>query len=407
MADLPADVARSVARGVAAYIRATPVAELPAALAPLKKTLQTPKGEARHRVRLLAVLEDDALRALVAQWLAKDKPPLKKDDLATLELVTQRPEGWLDRVSASVPPAAEEARSQDPRVEDLERRLEREREAHRKAREELKRAKDAKRQTSDSDRRAVSALEEEVEKLRRLLEEREREAAALREEVERAQKELQRVKRKARGESDEIREQVRKLKEANRALRKQLPDASGQRTAKQVSAEEPPLPEPAPRRGPRQVLRVPKGRLAEAPETLTQWLERERVTLVVDGYNVTRNAAGYGHLSFEQQRNRLREQLKKLANRVRVPTVLVWDGGDVPPGTKRRSSGFLREEYSEPDRSGRGLEKDRADRHIVGLLKELPPDPVVVVTSDRALQEVAVQQRGTIATSEQLLALLR
>jgi archaellum component FlaC len=406
MTDLPAEVAKSVARGIAAYIRATPVAELPATLAPLKKTLQTPKGEARHRSRLLAVLEDDTLRALVAQWLAEDKPPLTKDDVATLELVTQRPEGWLDRVRASVPDPPE-ASGPDPRVQDLERRLEREREAHRKAREEIKRVRDTGRRSTESERRAVATLEGEVERLKQLLAEVEQAAAALREEAERAQKDLERSKRKTRGELDELRGQVRKLKEANRDLRRLASSTSTERTSDALETRGAPASEPAPRKGPRPVLRAPKGRLAEAPETLSQWLERDRITLVVDGYNVTRDAAGYGHLPFEQQRDRLREQLKKLANRVRVPTVLVWDGGDVPPGTKRRSSGFLREEYSEPDRSGRGLEKDRADRHIVGLLKELPPDPVVVVSSDRGLQEEASRQRGTIASSEQLLSLLR
>jgi rRNA-processing protein FCF1 len=39
-------------------------------------------------------------------------------------------------------------------------------------------------------------------------------------------------------------------------------------------------------------------------------------------------------------------------------------------------------------------------------LKDLPPDPVVVATNDRALKDEARAHRATIASSGQLLALL-
>jgi len=43
----------------------------------------------------------------------------------------------------------------------------------------------------------------------------------------------------------------------------------------------------------------------------------------------------------------------------------------------------------------------------VGLLDELPPSPVVVVTSDQELQGRASALGATIATSGQLLELIR
>lgn len=410
---LPEGAARTVAKGVAAYVRATPATELPPSLAALKKTVQTPKGEGRHRTQLLAVLEDEALRALVLEWLEDGKPPLSKTEVETLKLASERPEGWLDRLSEktkAVPAAPSEV---DPQVAELERRLEREKEAHRKAREEAKRAKEAERAAIKVERGRSLRLDEEVSDQKRLLGEVSEDLRRAQADEAKAQKENERLKRKARSDVDGLRQQVRKLRDENRDLKKRLSDIEREAAAKakakasaasKKKTEAPPEPE---KTGPRPVLKVPKGRLEDAPETLDAWLETPEVTLLVDGYNVTRSATGFGHLTLEQQRDRLRDLLKKLSNRLKVPTVLVWDGGEVAPGTKRLSSGYLTEEYSEPDRSGAGTDKDRADRHIVELLKQMPPDPVVLTTNDKGLQEEARGQRATIASSDQLLALLR
>lgn len=410
MADLPEGAARTVAKGVAAYVRATAATELPPALAALKKTVQTAKGEGRHRARLLAVLDDEALRALVLEWLEEGKPALSRDEVEVLKLAAERPEGWLDRLAdkAKVPAATRKAPSSD--VAELERKLEREKEAHRKARDEAKRAKEAERRAIKVERGRSLRLDEEVSDQKRRVGELSEDLRRARADALKAQKDNERLKRKARSDVDGLRLQIRKLRDENRDLKKRLGDLQ-----KEVAAKDKPPPATTgaavkrkePRSGPRPILKAPKGRLEDAPETLDSWLRTPGVRLLVDGYNVTRSGSGFGHLSLEQQRDRLRDLLKKLSNRLKVSTVLVWDGGEVPPGTKRPTAGYLTEEYSLPDRSPEGTDKDRADRHIVDLLKEMPPDPVVVVTNDRGLQEQARTQRSTIASSEQLLALLR
>ena len=407
---LPEAAERALTKGIAAYLRATNATELPPGLAALKKTVQTPKSLARHRDRLLAVLDDDALRALVLEWLEEGKPPLSRSEIATLKLAAERPEGWTDRLAALEKPKAapKKATGGDAEVRELMAKLEREKEAHRKAREEVKRVKESGRVATKAERDRSLRLDEEVTALRSAIHERDADLREARTAAERAQKEIERLKRKSRSDVDRLKEQQRKLREQNRELKQKLQDAeraaSEQRKAaavpKKAAAKEAPS-------GPRPVLDVPKGRLEDAPETLEQWMATAEVTLVVDGYNVTHSATGFSNLGLEQQRTRLRDVLKKLSNRTKVPTVLVWDGGVVAPGTKRRSSGYLTEEYSAPDRSGKGTEKDRADRHIVELLKKMPPHPVVVVTNDRGLQDEARAERATIATSDQLLSLAR
>ena len=408
MAELPEPVHRMLAKGVAGYVRATTATELPPNLAAMKKTVQTPKGLTRHRDQLLAVLEDDALRALVLEWLEDGKPSLSRSEIAALKLATERPEGWIDRLAEMAPAPAPSKKEPSAAVRALEEKLEREKEAHRKAREEVKRVKEAGRVATKAERDRSLRLDEEASNLRVAVRERDSDLQAERTALARALKEVERLKRKLRADVDGLREQLKKVRDENRDLKKRI--AALERDAREAAKPAPrskPVASAAPvRKGTRSQLKVPKGRLEDAPETLDEWLRTPNVTLLVDGYNVTHSEDGYGHLALEQQRDRLRNELKRLANRLKVQTVLVWDGAEVAPGTKRLSAGYLTEEYSQPDRSGKGTEKDRADRHIVALLNEMPPDPVVVVTNDKGLQDGVRAHRATIATSPQLLALL-
>ena len=408
MTDLPADVAASVAKGVAAYLHATPATELPASLTPLKKTTQTGKGLTRHRARLLAVLEDDALRALITEWLEDSKPRLTKDELSALKLAAERPEGWRDRLTEKSKKNTTAAPDLSPKMKELEEKLAREKEAHRKTKEEVRAAKEDGLNKIRVERARSLRLDEEVSALRDSQRDWKGEAAAQTTKADRLEKTLERERRKAKADLEALREQAKQLRSENRDLKKRLAElekassvASGRPKVRKAAAPEP---EPS---GPRFQLKAPKGRLADDPASLEEWLTVDHVTLVVDGYNVSRSPNGFPQLSLEQQRSRLREMLKTFSNRRRVQVILVWDGGEVPPGTKRMSTRYLTEEYSEPDRSGTGEDKDRADRHIIERLKKLPAYPVVLATNDKALQEAAVGQRATIATSDQLLALLR
>jgi predicted RNA-binding protein with PIN domain len=119
---------------------------------------------------------------------------------------------------------------------------------------------------------------------------------------------------------------------------------------------------------------------------------------LVDGYNASMSKKGFPGLKLEDQRLRLVDVLSKLARRTGVKVTVVFDGSDVGsrPLSRRRSVSV---QYSKPD--------EIADDHLVGLLESLPPNPVIVATSDRDLQRRAERLGATIATSEQLLALLR
>lgn len=406
MPDLPEPVRRTLAKGVAAYVRATPSTELPPSLTQIKKTAQTPKGLLRHQAQLLAVLEDDALRGRVLEWLDEGKPPLSKSEAAALKLAAERPEGWTDRLAEAGPPTAPAKEKPLASLRQLEAKLEREKEAHRKARDEVKRVKESGRVATKAERDRSLRLDEEVGRLRDHVRARDSDLQAERSALARALKEIERLKRKQRSDVDGLRQQLKKVRDENRDLKKKI--AGMERDAREAARRSKPSQPPPPKSDvrTRRALRVPKGRLADAPETLDAWLRAPDVTLLVDGYNVTHSETGYPNLPLEQQRDRLRTELKRLANRIKVPTVLVWDGAEVAPGTKRLSAGFLTEEYSAPDRTETGTDKNRADRHIVALLKTMPSDPVVVATNDRGLQDDARAHKATIATSTQLLKLL-
>jgi predicted RNA-binding protein with PIN domain len=144
---------------------------------------------------------------------------------------------------------------------------------------------------------------------------------------------------------------------------------------------------------------VPPGRLADDPLTLDAWLDAPGVHLLVDGYNVTKAPQGFPDLGLPSQRERLIEHLEKLTLRKSVPTTVVFDGSEVGPGKSRLARTRVRVEYS---RAG-----EIADDHLMAKLASLPPDPVVLVTSDRELQERAGAEGATIASSAQLLDLAR
>jgi predicted RNA-binding protein with PIN domain len=104
-------------------------------------------------------------------------------------------------------------------------------------------------------------------------------------------------------------------------------------------------------------------------------------------------------MSLEDQRDRLVKEVTLLARTRKVPTTIVFDGSEVPPGTTRRSAGPVKVRYSAPE--------EIADDYIVKLVEEMPTFPVVVVTNDRELQHRVKRLGATVATSDQLLSLLR
>lgn len=399
MSEVPEAAVPAVLRGLAQYVRGAAASELPPSLVPVKRSAQTPKGLTRHRDGLLRALEEDAFRNQVGHWLKNTKKlPLAKADLDALKLAVERPDGWAASLAADSAKTPRPAKSAPQSTDD---RLEREKAATRKAKEELRRAREERDAAAATHRRETEVLNAELAAARKEIASLQARVRELERDSAKAANDLERERRKARAALEKANAQIddlkRKLKEERATARAAQPAS---RTAGSTARRATPAPK-APR-GPRKPLKPPKGRFEDEPETLAGWLDRDDVHLVVDGYNLTRNETSYGHLSLEAQRERLLDLLKKLAMRHKVETTLVWDGGDVPPASQRRRHGRVKVEFSKP-----GTEKNRADNHIVALVEALPPVPVIVATSDKGLQGDVRAAGATVATAQQLLALLR
>jgi predicted RNA-binding protein with PIN domain len=225
--------------------------------------------------------------------------------------------------------------------------------------------------------------------------------------AESARAELDRELRKARRDvdrahsaRDELRAEARSARRSLSAATRELERMRRHLEELEQKREQPAVaPKGRPRRKKRRPLAVPKGRLPEDPQTLHEWLAGERVRLVIDGYNAARAPGAFGDLDLEGQRERLIEEVFRLTARREVPTTIVFDGAEITPGTRRRRRGAVVIEYSRAS--------ETADDHMVALLERMAPDPVIVVTNDRELQERAAVHGATIATSNQLVSLIR
>ena len=404
MKELPDDVTARIARGMGAFIRATPEAELPPKLKRFKR-FDRPQALVAQKAALVAALDSDELvRGRIAEWLNDGKPALDKKDVELLRAVAERPEGWEESVAEPTP----SKRAQSPPAatqKDHERVLAREKERTAKAKEELRRAREEQRDSVRGERArsaelsaSLDAARAEITALAARVKEAERAAAT-------AERAAQRAERKSRSAFDRATAKERALREELRAARrelKQLRDAADKAQRAPARRARPPASARAagdgtPRRRPR--LPAPKGRLATDPETLDEWLDADRVRLLVDGYNVTKAEGGFGDVTLAQQRRRLIEGVGKLARRKKIAATIVFDGSEVPPGTSRRPRAPVDVEYSKPG--------EIADDHLVARLESFDPVPVVVATNDKELQHRAAALGATIATSNQLLALIR
>ena len=345
-----------------------------------------------RKKEVLGALDDDAFRALVVQWLDED-PPLARPDAQLLRIAAERSDGWEEALASKVarPPRAapKPKRTHDDAVA-------REKEKARKARDDIRKVREDSALALKAAEAKIAALREELAATRGELAAIGKELQAATRESRRAREELDREARKARrrvGDAEKDARAARKeLSRVMKALEKQTtPIRSPRRTRTAVARSV----EPKKRRA----LTVPKGRYEDAAETLHAWLEHDNVHLLVDGYNVSKAPDGYADLALDKQRERVIQEVEKIARRHSVSATIVFDGSDVPPGTSRRARGPVAVEYSRAD--------EIADDHLVAKLEALPRYPVIVVTNDRELQARARALGATIATSNQLLALIR
>lgn len=112
------------------------------------------------------------------------------------------------------------------------------------------------------------------------------------------------------------------------------------------------------------------------PALLDQLLALPRVHLVIDGYNVTKNA--WQESSLEIQRDRLLNQLGPLAARTQVEMTVVFDAADTEQRPLVKRPRGVRVLYSPY-----GVIADDVIRQLVAA--EPAGRPVVVVTSDQAV----------------------
>ncbi|MDQ3641683.1 MAG: NYN domain-containing protein [Actinomycetota bacterium] len=407
----PPEAELILARSVAAFLRSAPRQQLPARLRRFQGI--RPKGLGQHRAELLEVLEDEVLRRQINEWL-DGRHPLARPEADLLRLAIERPEGWPETMRSLVTSSG--SRDEGPRIAGLETALGRERERTRRAKDDVIRAKEEVRRTKEEARRTVSEgrsrtveLSKQVARLEGELTAAKRaskEAAAA---TSRAQRDRERAERKERASATKarveldasVREGRRARRDATAALARaqrleaNLQAARDAQKAKKKATRAVPPKMPA-RRTP---LPVPKGRLDDDPETMRAWLGAPEVVLLVDGYNVTKAQGGFGDLSLELQRERLVEGVNALQLKTKAGATVVFDGSTVAPGIGRPRKRRVKVVYSK--------EGETADDHIVALIERLAPHPVVLATNDKELQGRAAALGATVATSHQLLALLR
>lgn len=387
-----------VVKGLGAYMRAAPVLDLPSDLRRVRNFHQ--KMLMAHAEEVVGLLEDEAARGLVLQWL-DDSPSLPKNQERALRLAAERSDGWEDELAGLAGPVKEV----DPE-KGLRDALQRETEKSAAAKEEARRVKESSRKSLEETRAANKELRKELEAVRRDAAASAAAAAEARAEATRVTAEADKVERRVKKDAAAALEREREATQQLRSVRKELSAARRriselelalEQAAQRKSAERAPKKEA--KRGPRKPLPVPQGRLQDDPLTLDAWLDAPGVHLLVDGYNVTKSPGGFPDLELPVQRERLIEQLEKLALRKGVATTVVFDGSDIAPGRSRLGKARVRVEYSRPG--------EIADDHLIAKLAALPPDPVVLVTADRELQERAEAEGATIAVASQLLELAR
>jgi predicted RNA-binding protein with PIN domain len=397
---LPAAVSAALARGIAAYLRDAPPTDIPSSLRAISKFRD--QALTKHRAKLIDSLDNDDFRAKVGEWL-EDGANLKKDDARLLSVAVARGEGWEKELSNNEAPKRP-AKNEAARLKEA---LDKERARTAKLKEESRSAREAARAEVQAAKRRTAEATEEIRELRARLRSSESEMKAARVELDKTKTSIEKDRRALRREAERAtaakkeaaerlassKREVAALKREKNALDGQLADARAalERTKKVRSGG-------SQKAGPRRPLKAPKGLLDDAPETLLHWLATDEVRLIVDGYNVGKAKKGF-NVDLEPMRKRLVDEVAKLARRFKLDTTVIFDGADVAPGTPKLRRPPVRIVYSPPDVI--------ADDIIVDTVRESPPHPIIVVTNDKGLQGRVAKLGATVATSDQLLTMVR
>ena len=150
-----------------------------------------------------------------------------------------------------------------------------------------------------------------------------------------------------------------------------------------------------PRRARRTPLRLVRGAIDGTVEATDQLLRVPGVDVVVDGYNVSME--GWPHLDARTQRERLLAMLTSATARSGAQVHVVFDGDDDGRRPAVSNALAVRVHYTPA-----GVE---ADDLVIAMAHDLPMDqPVVVVSSDRRVQEGARRAGANVVSSSALLA---
>ncbi|MDQ3877497.1 MAG: NYN domain-containing protein [Actinomycetota bacterium] len=388
---MPREAVPVLVKALGAYLRASQPNDLPAAVRRLREF--RPRALEQHAEAVLALLDDDVQKSLIEQWLQKVKPSLKRAEVEALRIAMTRGDGWVaDLKAVTTAPKTKAPAPATAQSDDADRDRARADKARRdlaKVRGERDEARARQRATANE----LSAAQAEIARLSKMLEEANAREASAVESLAKERRKAERDVGKARRQAEDAR---RDFKDARRELAALARELGRTKEEPRPARVQPKKADVQPT-GPRKPLRAPRGRLEDDPETLSAWLEAPGALLLVDGYNVALTKSGGGDLS--DRRRRLVGDLATLMRMKKASAVVIFDGSDVARGTFRRSRGPVAVEYSRAD--------EIADDHLIAKLERLPPNPVIVVTNDRELQQRAAALGATIATSDQLLALIR
>jgi len=151
----------------------------------------------------------------------------------------------------------------------------------------------------------------------------------------------------------------------------------------------------APPRRHRLPIRLERGALDGTIEATDQLMRTADVAVVVDGYSVTME--GWPHLDARSQRDRLISFLGTAAARSAADVHVVFDGSDEGGRPAVSAPLAVRVRYTPGD--------VEADDVVVAMAQDLPPErPVVVVSSDRRVQDGARAAGANVVSSSALLA---
>lgn len=390
--DLALDVAR---RGA----KEKPPTPAPPRLAPMLKFAKVP---AKAKDAILEVLDDDEeFRARVLE--KADEKRVGRIGMSYLE----RPSGWQQFVDNMISAADQPVIESSSVVKKLEQQLEaadigraRIEAELTSAHEELDKALgDAAAIGRDHDqlegevRRLQAANAELVEQRRRAVAElKQTEAVMVRHIEERKRLEAQVEAMAAAqlsstavggGVTDvEVRAAADQLDDQVDALRAQIDHLRRQATPELIeTARRTPLP-------------VPPGMFDDSPEMTDYLLAIPGMVVLVDGYNVTKQA--HDDWELEEQRNWLEQGLRALAARTNASFDVVFDGTSVVASGGRQGSGQVRIRFS-PD----GVE---ADDVIIEAVSHVDRShAVTVVSSDRRVRSGARDRGANLLSSQQLL----